>query len=259
MRKSTFIPTALAAASLLACVGSAHALATATASLSNFQVQVFDLNPLDGIAAAVTFASGAQVYAYSTDVTAVSNYDSNVAGSALSVSALVGNASSAASTAAGDFFTPGSGPGASASVSVAGLGAQANGSGYSLQSNFTLTANTLLIFSASTSGVTAARSLAGETAQGYASVNLSSNDNSQYSYGQSYAYVADNSNYTSLNPFIQASFVNLTAGDTTGYAYAYAAAYATGGIAPVPEPETFALMLAGMLSIGLFAHRRNSR
>ena len=42
MRKSTFIPTALAAASLLACVGSAHALATATAtaSLSNFQVQV---------------------------------------------------------------------------------------------------------------------------------------------------------------------------------------------------------------------------
>ncbi len=37
MRKSTFIPTALA---------------TATARLSDdFQVQVFDLNPLDGIAA----------------------------------------------------------------------------------------------------------------------------------------------------------------------------------------------------------------
>ena len=54
---------------MLACVGSAHALATATAtatataSLSDFQVQVFNLNPLDGIAAAVTFASGAQVYA----------------------------------------------------------------------------------------------------------------------------------------------------------------------------------------------------
>ena len=36
MRKSTFIPTALVAAGLLACVGSARALATATASLSNF-------------------------------------------------------------------------------------------------------------------------------------------------------------------------------------------------------------------------------
>ena len=61
MRKSTFIPTALVAAGLLACVGNAHALATATAtaSLSNFQVQVFDLNPLDGVTAAVTFASGA--------------------------------------------------------------------------------------------------------------------------------------------------------------------------------------------------------
>ena len=63
MRKFTFIPAALVAAGLLACVGSAHALATATASLSNFQVRVFDLNPLDGVTAAVTFASGAQVYA----------------------------------------------------------------------------------------------------------------------------------------------------------------------------------------------------
>ena len=32
MRKSTFIPTALAAACLLACGDSAHALATATAN-----------------------------------------------------------------------------------------------------------------------------------------------------------------------------------------------------------------------------------
>ena len=104
MRKSTLIPTALVAAGLLVGVGSAHALATATASLSNFQVQLFDLNPLDGITAAVTFAGGAQVYAHSTDVTTVNNYDINVAGSALSVSALVGNASSGASTTAGAFF-----------------------------------------------------------------------------------------------------------------------------------------------------------
>ena len=111
-----------------------------------------------------------------------------MASSALSVSALVGNALSGASTTAGDFFAPGAGPGASASVSVAGLGAQANGTGYNLQSSFTLTANTLLIFSASTSGLTAARSLAGEMAQGYATVSLSNNDNSQNSYGQSYTY-----------------------------------------------------------------------
>ena len=58
----------------------ATATATATASQSNFQQPVFDLNPLDGITAAVTFASGAQVYASSTAVTTVNNCDSNVAG-----------------------------------------------------------------------------------------------------------------------------------------------------------------------------------
>ena len=182
-----------------------------------------------------------------------------MASCAFSVSALVGNASSGASTTAGDFFAPGAGPGASASVSVAGLGAQANSAGYSLQSSFTLTANTLLIFSASTCGLTAAHSLPGETAQGYATVSLSRNDNSQYSYGHSYIYADQNGLYSSLNPTVLASFVNLTAGATTGYAYAYAAAHATGGIAPVPEPETYALMLAGMLTIGLFARRRNTR
>jgi len=256
MRKSTFIPAALAAAGLLACAGSAHALATATASLSNFQVQVFDLDLLDGITASVTFASGAQVYATATDGTSVSNFDFNMAGTALSVSALFGNASSSGSTTTGDFFAPGSGPGASASASVFGVGTQAYGYGSVLSSNFTLSAKTLLIFSASTSGITATRTLAGETAQGYASVNLNDNNNSQSSYGQSITSVGDNSNYSNLNPLIQASFVNLTAADVTGYAGASASAYVIG--APIPEPETYALMLAGLLAIGLVARRRNT-
>ena len=101
---------------------------------------------------------------------------------------------------------------------VEGLSAQATSAGYSVLSSFTLTANPLLIFSASTSGFTAAPSLAGDTAQGYATVCLSGNDNAHHRYGQSCTCADQNGSYSRLNLTVQAPFVNLTAGATTGCA-----------------------------------------
>ena len=114
-----------------------------------------------------------------------------------------------------------------------------------------------MVFSAN-SGTTAARTLAGEAAEATAFIQMSSDDNSQSSYGQSYIYVGDNSNYSNLQPLIQASFVNLTAASVTGYASAYANAFAA-GVTAVPEPETYAMMLVGVLVVGSLARRRNTR
>ena len=263
MRHSSYIRTTLAAAVVLAVSTSTHAQATASATLSNFRVQVFDLNPSDGIPASVTFtdASAAQVYAQAVDgVFASDGTYSGPIGAALSAAAAQGAASSSGTTAAGDPFTLGAGPGASAAASTSGVDTSAYGVGYLLASGITLTANTLLVFSANTSGVAAAVSLAGETADGIAVISLNNADNSQSRVGQSYQHAGIGNSYGSSAPFVQASLVNLSGGSISGAAYVYAYATGQGAVPPpVPEPETYALMLAGFLAVGSVARRLNQR
>lgn len=253
---------ALAAAGLLAVAPQAQATVSATASLTNFQYQLFDLDPSDGIAASVSFAGSASAFASATDsAVAGSNGNSQSAsgaiGAGLSVSALQGISTAQAQTFAGNPTTAGAAPGSFASASTSGIGNSAYGSSSPLNSSgFTLSPRTLLVFSASVSSISVTSSVLGESAYASVTVGLydSGGPSSQQSLGQAYAGIgSDGYTYSNVPGSVSASFTNLSGLPVTGTAYVQA--YASVSTTAVPEPRTYALMLAGLLSVRLLTGR----
>lgn len=235
--------------------------ASATASMTGIYLQVFDLNPLDNITAAVTFTDGVSVYGSADDgANPINSFNlGGAAGTALSGSALAGAVLSSAAVTVGDVYTLGAGPGATASVSATGVGSFAYSQALALYSTgVTVTANTLVVLSA-TAQVAAAATL-GELSNAAAIVQLSDGNVANYSVGQAYAYFApDGSNSAVPGPLTaQATFANLTAGSVVISAYAYTSASA-GGVAVVPEPDTYGLMASGLLALAYVARRRSQR
>jgi hypothetical protein len=259
MKRAARSLSIVVAASGVLLAPTAFATVTATATLSDLHYQLFDLDLTDGIAPFVTFTGGASVFTSATPngVTQDIHSADGALWSALSVSSLLGSNSASARTTAGTPVGVGVGPGAVAIATAAGANSVSFANSVPMGADFTLSAHTLLVFTASTSGVGVTNTQAGENGYVYATVSLySPNYTGQSSYGQSYAQLnADGSRDSSLAPLVAASFVNLSSASIAGNAYVqvYAQVY---GVTVVPEPETYVMFLAGLASVAFLVQRR---
>ncbi len=262
-RKSTAL--ALAAAAIL---GSGHALAasSASATLTDFTVLLYDLNPADSIAPAVTFTSTYGSY--------VNTYEySGTPYSALSDGQTSG-------TAFGTISSTSAGPAASGSASIAGstiaTSATAGAADYSYgygyaflgddgaSASFTLSAHTLMVIEATASlSATTNQSTYFDYAGAYAVLQLSgSGPNSSQSATASFQSLAGlyygYPQSSSTGGDMAVSFVNAGGSAISGsfYGYIYSWAQSAEPALAVPEPTNVALLAGGLGLLGLMSRRR---
>lgn len=278
----------------LAAAASANATSFASASLGPIQIQLIDLNPTDGVTASITFGSGvsSSSYGYTYDGNGQSQSLPYIGGN-YGVST-----ASTATTSTSVAFTGGTASsiqGATLSVTSQASGLANGGQGYYYgyltapnYTQFTLSANTAVVFSAlgstSASTTVGVDVTTGHSEYAYSSLYLTvsgsaplSNSGSQSSSDSLSAYAsaigqqtfdpATNQyvySYTgaqdSKNALLSASFMNMTSANKQGSIYAQAYNYGYSSIAAaVPEPETYAMLLAGLGVIGAVARRRRAR
>ncbi len=277
----------------LASASGAQATSFASASLGPIQIQLFDLNPLDNVTASITFSSvtasnygytysnGGGEWGYIPYLNDTGTVSTSTANTSMTASFTGGSASSL--------------QGATVSASGQASGSTTGGQGYFYQyitapnyNSFTVSANTAVVFSAlatasaqTTVGydqvnyrneyanASASLSLYGPGPLGNTGSQSSSDDlisSASYTYQSVYDPVSGawtGSTYSGQqnvqSKLLSASFVNLSGAEKTGTLYAQAYNYGVSNIAAVPEPETYAMLLAGLGLMGAVARRRRAR
>jgi hypothetical protein len=261
--------TAAAALLALGAVGTAHAVATASAEIGQVTITLIDLDPLDGITPMLTFLSEQSSSYASVYDGGTSTGDSDwAAGFYMPTSATAidvvgwGTGSTGAGGAQGAAEIAGS--------PTAGVYSQTSGQGY-FYGNFELTPWTGLILTTN------------YAAQADTSVGWVANDQTEYAGGytqlsleivqsdgfdQHYAsrnafasYTWDGSQYVgfsdSASGQLRLTYANFSGDAQSGSYSATAYAYAQSSIAAaIPEPGTYGLLLAGLAGIGAVVRRR---
>ncbi|NTV72039.1 MAG: PEP-CTERM sorting domain-containing protein [Azonexaceae bacterium] len=285
----------MAGAIAVAFATPAVAAVSASATISDLTIALYDLNPLDGIAPTITWSNTSYDYNYgtSTSASAFGSYGASntynyapigqANSSAASILNAAANASISASTSAG---TPSGQYSASGSASATdlysskGFNAAAQ-SGTFGSSVFSLSANTAVIFQANASTHATASVgydfLSGQneyvSAQAFLNVSgpgasgngsQSSSDSISSSIQNYYWGNGFPANAQSLAS-LAGSFVNSSKGSLTGSfqlgvnVSGSTNVVAAAAVAAVPEPESYAMFLAGLGLIGAVARRRQLR
>lgn len=235
---------------------------SSSASVSNVHYQLIDLNPNDGIAASISFAgsfnqSSSEVY----DISKGQKQDSQTTTDLSSVYANVvlgdGQAAAGISTPAsggtfGNLYTKGYQSGTGSFSAYSGMNA-----------SFTLSANTVLVLFGTIGGHATSGSpwTPNNTATSWAVFDVTG---PTLPNGGGIQYASVNRNWSnehgpqSSYENFTLSYVNGQQQATTGFLSANMSSGARNTAQPVPEPETWGMLLGGLALVGALARRRRN-
>jgi len=242
----------------------AFALATATASITGFSFTLIDLDLTDGITPALTFTG------QSSQVQVWSPFGSQFDNAAEWFTPLQSSidlppfAASSQITATG-----GSASASNAGTLNSGDNSFVGGSAYPVLASISITPRTGVIFRTSFAG--SATTTVGQVgndsefafAEGYMYLFLSEASGGQQFI--SFRNVSAGSQFNgngfvgesnSFNGVLEMTYANFSSVASSGSVFAYAAAYASSTL-PIPEPGTWALMLAGLLGVSAATRRKH--
>jgi len=245
------------AAAVVSLAALPAAASTATASMTDFHVELIDLDPNDGIAPSLTFQDlqGGSFIAAESGTPGHVLTDTHQGGTPLGVgsSSSTRGAASALASFTGDPRGQGASALASASLGARGLYGASTvqlGDG-AIYAPFTLSADTRLVITADASA-SALSTFADPQTDTWASVFLKLTDASgtgsvstDTASAEQFAMIGGTPGATVDHHLMTITFENLTGGDLGGIFFGSIDAYAA-DLAPVPEPGSLPLALAGL-------------